>query len=277
MSPVPPPLSASSSSVGQSPETNFRVIRKRNRVPLSCGPCRHRKLKCNRQHPCDNCTKRADTDSCTYAAPNARKKSFAAGLHGAKLSPDEMQGRIDRLEGLVLSLMTNGPPSAGQAVADMDTSGYPSAGPSRYGKGSISSSTSFTIPEGVEVGMDGDESEVEQVTKSVGVMRVDNGKAFFIDENHWYSILAGISEVKNYFSEHKKQFEDQMHKFVNKTDEGRLGLGYLFAVNKPADKAEILARFPTKAQCDILITRFFQNFNMDVTFRKYISDIDTIP
>lgn len=41
MTPTPP--STTSSHSGQSPDQNFRVVRKRNRVPLSCAPCRHRK------------------------------------------------------------------------------------------------------------------------------------------------------------------------------------------------------------------------------------------
>lgn len=41
MTPTPP--STNSSTGGRSPEEQFRVVRKRNRVPLSCYPCRTRK------------------------------------------------------------------------------------------------------------------------------------------------------------------------------------------------------------------------------------------
>ncbi|KAF3909068.1 hypothetical protein ABW21_db0202682 [Orbilia brochopaga] len=101
------PPSSSSSVTHQSPD-NFRVIRKRNRIPVSCGPCRHRKLKCNRQHPCENCVKRDDVASCNYASLAARNRR--ANTAGDKASPDDMQARIDRLEGLVLSLMGSGAP-----------------------------------------------------------------------------------------------------------------------------------------------------------------------
>ncbi|WQF77788.1 hypothetical protein CDEST_02802 [Colletotrichum destructivum] len=43
MTPTPPSTTPSSGS-GRSPEEQFRVVRKRNRVPLSCYPCRTRKL-----------------------------------------------------------------------------------------------------------------------------------------------------------------------------------------------------------------------------------------
>ncbi|KAK4648719.1 hypothetical protein QC763_0014810 [Podospora pseudopauciseta] len=42
MTPTPP--STTPSSNGRSPDGQFRVVRKRNRVPLSCYPCRQRKL-----------------------------------------------------------------------------------------------------------------------------------------------------------------------------------------------------------------------------------------
>ncbi|KAG9536290.1 hypothetical protein KCU77_g23346, partial [Aureobasidium melanogenum] len=86
MTPTPP---TTNSSTGASPDNGqFRVVRKRNRIPLSCGPCRHR---------------------------NARKKP---GIHHVPTgTPDDMQNRIDRLESLVLSLMTNGTQAAGPSAA----------------------------------------------------------------------------------------------------------------------------------------------------------------
>ncbi|OIW34383.1 hypothetical protein CONLIGDRAFT_566845 [Coniochaeta ligniaria NRRL 30616] len=104
MTPTPSSTTPSSGG-GRSPEEQFRVVRKRNRVPLSCYPCRTRK-KCDRSHPCSNCVKRegAGTSACSYASPSSRKKSQNQGAS----SPDDMQNRIDRLEGLVLSLMHGG-------------------------------------------------------------------------------------------------------------------------------------------------------------------------
>ena len=42
--------------------------------------------------------------------------------------------------------------------------------------------------------MNGEDSEVDRVTKSMGVMKVDGqGKAFFASEAHWYAILGEVS------------------------------------------------------------------------------------
>lgn len=105
-----------------------------------------------------------------------------------------MQNRIDRLENLVLSLMTNGPQSAGPqaaaAVLAQTNSGTAS---------SVSGSSSFpvdtedtTVHDDMDFGDDPD-AEVENVAKSIGVMKVDGGKSIYISEAHWYSILAEVS------------------------------------------------------------------------------------
>ncbi|TVY17050.1 Pyrrolocin cluster transcription factor fsdR [Lachnellula arida] len=183
-----PPSTTSSSAGGHSPDAQFRVVRKRNRVPLSCGPCRHRKLKCNRSHPCENCIRRGDASSCSYAAPGTRKKNQSQGA----TSPDDMQNRIDRLEGLVLSLMTNGAQSAGPAAAAAAIS-----------RSQSDSAGSVSYP--VELDNDEDDmikeededenSEVEGVTSSLGTLKVDvdKGKSLYIGASHWHAVLADVS------------------------------------------------------------------------------------
>ena len=42
-------------------------IRRRNRMITSCLECRRRKLKCDKQHPCANCTK--NSRDCLFLAP----------------------------------------------------------------------------------------------------------------------------------------------------------------------------------------------------------------
>lgn len=148
------------------------------------------RLKCNRGHPCDNCSKRGDLDSCTYAAPGARKRNLAS--HGSSSSPDDMQNRIDRLEGLVLSLMTNGAQSAGPTAAAALLAGSE--------KGS-SADVPFDVDDGemIKEEQEGEDSEVEGVAKSIGIMKVTDGnRALYASESHWYAILG---EVSNYYLE----------------------------------------------------------------------------
>ncbi|KAK0383362.1 hypothetical protein NLU13_9275 [Sarocladium strictum] len=67
---------------------------KRSRVLLSCAPCRHSKLKCDRGQPCSQCLKKDRTDLCTYA-PKPEKKKPAKG----------MAARLRRLETMVRDMM----------------------------------------------------------------------------------------------------------------------------------------------------------------------------
>jgi hypothetical protein len=96
-----------------------------------------------------------------------------------------MQNRIDRLESLVLSLMTNGSQSAGPAAAMAAISGTSSSGGSLAQGHDIDLDEESNAPE---------ESDTEQVTKSFGIMKVDNNKSYYISDAHWASVLNDVSE-----------------------------------------------------------------------------------
>ncbi|KAH3661660.1 hypothetical protein OGAPHI_006510 [Ogataea philodendri] len=47
-----------------------KIKKSRNRVPISCEPCRKKKLKCDRSKPCSSCLKNGTQESCKYANQN---------------------------------------------------------------------------------------------------------------------------------------------------------------------------------------------------------------
>ena len=106
-----------------------------------------------------------------------------------------MQNRIDRLEGLVLSLMTSGHQPTGPAAAAAALS----AGTGSISSGSLGQNLDLDldeaqmIDEGEEDGQ-ADESETERVTKSFGVMKVDNEnkRTFYIGEAHWAALMNDV-------------------------------------------------------------------------------------
>lgn len=102
-----------------------------------------------------------------------------------------MQNRIDRLESLVLSLMTNGSQSAGPVAAMAAISGNSSAGSAQH-------------VNDVHIDEDGpgcpEESDTEQVTKSFGIMKVDNNKSYYISDAHWGSVLHEVRQCSHPFS-----------------------------------------------------------------------------
>lgn len=134
--------------------------------------------------------------SCTYATPGNRKKSAASA--GTATSPDDMQNRIDRLEGLVLSLMTNGAQSAGPAAAQAAIAQSMSSASSdqQYDMGNMAGGMSTGAPESIAEEDAGDESEMEHVTKSIGVMKMHNNSTVFASEAHWYAILGEVRYIQ---------------------------------------------------------------------------------
>lgn len=105
-------------------------------------------------------------------------------------SPDDMQNRIDRLEGLVLSLMTNGAQSAGpaaaQAAISRSQSNADSAGSSNFLQDGDREDDDDMIKEEEE----GD-SDVDTVANSLGVLKVDadQGKSLYFGESYVTSFV----------------------------------------------------------------------------------------
>ncbi|ODV90246.1 hypothetical protein CANCADRAFT_25585, partial [Tortispora caseinolytica NRRL Y-17796] len=49
--------------------------KRRNRIPVSCAPCRLRKLKCDRSRPnCGSCMRRGIIDLCIYEEKSRLQK-----------------------------------------------------------------------------------------------------------------------------------------------------------------------------------------------------------
>ncbi|KAI2616482.1 fungal-specific transcription factor domain-containing protein [Hypoxylon sp. NC1633] len=259
MTPTPP--SAATSSSGHSPEEQFRVVRRRNRVPLSCYPCRTRKLKCNRGTPsCENCVKRGDTQSCVYATPSSRRKNQSSA--GASSTPDDMQNRIDRLEGLVLSLMHGG--------ANIETSHSSNVVPAAP---SVTDSSSANIErdhDGVmrdddaDGGGDGGDSDIDDgLATSLGVLKVDadKGKSMYIGQEHWHTLLVDIAEVKNFYTSHKKDLENSYQRVMSSKPATARDSPIFLLSAPPATEVELRAELPSRTAIMTLISRYFNSLD----------------
>ena len=130
--------------------------------------------------------------SCSYAQPSNRKRP-ATNVQSSNAS-DDMQNRIDRLEGLVLSLMTNGNQSAGPAAAQRALSMDSSTGSAQPNDVDINTPDGSHVP---NRGEGSEESETDQVVQSLGVMKVDNNSksTMYIGDTHWASVLSDVSIV----------------------------------------------------------------------------------
>lgn len=96
--PAPPAMSQS----GTSPAApgNLRELlrsRKRAQKPGSCEPCRERKVRCDKEHPCATCDKRGYPDLCVYPAaePGRRRSILNARRNESTASPVPGGGVMD--------------------------------------------------------------------------------------------------------------------------------------------------------------------------------------
>jgi hypothetical protein len=174
-----------------------------------------------------------------------------------------MQNRIDRLEGLVLSLMTNGSQSGGTAAAQAAISASRSNSLSTASEFRLDAGGNDMIREEGENG-EAEDSDVEQVSKGIGIMKMVEGRAVYASDAHWYAILGEISEVKKYFEQHKEDYKQNMEKVqAAKADESP-GTAFLLQGPPAKDQAELLASFPAKADADRLIARYFNAYDPSV-------------
>ncbi|SLM40670.1 Transcription factor domain, fungi [Lasallia pustulata] len=175
-----------------------------------------------------------------------------------------MQNRINRLEGLVLSLMTNGDQSVGPAAAARALSQENSTGSTGYSQAVDVNGRDTLKEEGEEIDSESD------LTTQLGILRVDNNKSLYVGEAHWATVLHHIAEVKNYFADHAKQYEDQLRKVQASTNAGDFSqrLGFLFAGTQLPDYTELLASLPSREITDRLVTRFFSS--VDAAVRELI-------
>lgn len=98
-----------------------------------------------------------------------------------------MQNRIDRLENLVLSLMTT---EQGATVAHAQAAVNASA--QSASNGSRDADVSMNQDESTMHDIGEDDSDVNDVSHAIGIMKVDGSKSFYASDAHWHAILANV-------------------------------------------------------------------------------------
>ncbi|KAK9454102.1 fungal-specific transcription factor domain-containing protein [Dipodascopsis uninucleata] len=221
---------------------DHRVVRKRNRVPLSCNFCRQRKLKCNRGHPCENCIKRGEANGCVYLVGSNSQLTPHNSNGERKLNSTELQKRLDKLENLVLGLMT-----MPKSESPHDSSS------SEQGKSEL----------------DFDVNDVDSVRHSLGLMKLDRqGTSVYHGETHWAALMNELTEMRALFDDNcpiiisnplevQKTGEQQC---ISSMPEPSIASGFPFS-NFKFDLKVVLSELPSRPQCDILVRRYFEFFD----------------
>lgn len=104
-----------------------------------------------------------------------------------------------------------------------------------------------------------EDSDVNDVSQGIGIMKMDGTKTVFSSDAHWHAILANIAEVKNYYASHKEDYQAQVRRVKATQDDDAPGGSHIFQAPRLSSRDEVLAALPTRVQADVLIGRFFNS------------------
>ncbi|KAG4028087.1 hypothetical protein MFRU_024g00570 [Monilinia fructicola] len=222
-----------------------KASRQRFKPQLSCTFCRTRKLKCDRNSPCNNCFKRGLSSSCTYIH-NSREKT--SSTQRAKTKSKDVQERIQDLEKLVVALMNQ--------KKDMSATSSQAVPPDYHASTAESSTSSWP-----------DDSTTSESADSFGRVSIEDELPNYVGGAHWAAILENIAGLKDSLG------SDEWPKGTARGNNKYKGPELLLGENRKASRGSILAGLPSKPVVDNLIERYFTAIDASFithapTFRK---------
>jgi hypothetical protein len=205
------------------------------RQPVSCEPCRHRKIKCSRTRPtCDTCRRRGVADRCVYKATRDGDNSNSA------TSPnEELLNRISNLEQLLRKHTGAEIPNR-----DGDFSMIPSP-PIEMGQTSQLSPDSFFSENSHQT-----YSSDYQSPLSGGVLTSTSSGNIRYEprSSQWTSVLANTN-----LSIENPSLDDQ--------EDSTITFGFPFTDSTAPSTEELLSLLPPMQQCDYLKNQYFTVFS----------------
>ncbi|TVY32822.1 Fusarisetin A cluster transcription factor [Lachnellula subtilissima] len=231
--------------------------RRRDKVQLSCDPCKHRKLKCDRQHPCGGCSRRGLTNSCNYATTSASSTPDAQRSVAPRQSTS-LHGRISELESLVVTLME------GQSLPSPPAPKSPRSG-----------SLSFTdvSPETQRLKKSQDEAAS---TADPGTLKLRESGASYVQSAHWEAVLTKIIGL----ADSEEGIEQKQHHSCDVTWDSKAppGSHLFYGPNRHATRDEILAAVPSRPVVDRLLALHFDSYIITpylIHGKKFLREYET--
>lgn len=235
-----------------------RKVVKRNRQPVSCAPCRARKLKCDRQQPCGACMKRSEESACNFssapamgttasAPPGAAAAANGSGPSAGKAGPSgrhEVQNRLQRLEEMVNGLVSH---TAAKKKGATSSDGVASNTPeSLQNFGST----------GQEESPPKDASSQPQMPGAH--LSTGDEEIRFVGTTNWAAVLESIRDIQGYLEgEHEGlpilMTPEEQQCVAGRSDNPDVLFGYLTAPTMQ----EVMECLPTRPDCDHLLAAYF--------------------
>ncbi|CZR54060.1 related to transcriptional activator Mut3p [Phialocephala subalpina] len=211
------------------------------RQPISCEPCRRRKIKCSRTRaPCDTCRRRECEERCFYKGSTLRD----GASHTNSPSNIELLNRISNLEKLLSQQAGAQIPSASGSMSPISSDPMETR-QNFYGQTSQLSPESFAS----EPSSHHLFSSARPSPRGVGVLNSGpNGTQYEPRSSQWTSVLANTS-----LSMATPSMADQ--------EDPAASFGFPFTASPVASMEELLSILPPTQQCDILKNRYFAVFS----------------
>ncbi|KAF5023476.1 hypothetical protein F66182_4476 [Fusarium sp. NRRL 66182] len=211
------------------------------RATLSCGSCRQRKLKCDRDEPCSNCVAR--NVACVYASyPRGR---VAAQRRDARNS--DLNDRVQHLEQLLGSIVSQLPPQQ-QQLATSAISPSIKSPESRYktNQGSIHSASHSGSPQ-----------------VKPGRMMANPNETIYVSSSHWSAICHEVEHIREHLNEANESSD------LGIADPAQSQVPMLLGQNTVTPNLEqILADVPPKDIVDRLVARYFTTTEPGIKFEN---------
>ncbi|MCJ1403546.1 hypothetical protein MMC11_006769 [Xylographa trunciseda] len=194
------------------------IARRRDKPQLSCNACRRRK---------------GHGTSCAYTTAQT---TLSARLNGGT----HVQGRINRLENLVMSLMQQTGPSSHGTPTDPIYSTYP---------GNYPEQPMAARPEQTQY-------EASSSPSDYGSIRIGESGVSYVSSAHWAAVLDSIAELRDHF---EQEYESQALIPDTVQPQTNFPSPSLLYTGCPIDvtPASILESLPPRPVVDRLISRYF--------------------
>lgn len=166
----------------------------------------------------------------------------------------------------MLSLMHGGASIDASAVAAATGGSSSGAAPA-----SVTDSSDHRIERDDENAMRDEQEEDSDIDEglatSLGVLKVDpdKGKSMYIGQVHWHTLLADISEVKNFYVSHKKDLEKSYERVQSSKPPTALDSPIFLLSSPPATETELRAELPAKSAITVLVSRYFNSLDTAVS------------
>ncbi|KAH8163344.1 hypothetical protein CIB48_g4903 [Xylaria polymorpha] len=197
---------------------------RRAKPPLSCNLCRRRKLRCDRQQPCQTCSSRGLSLACSYAHNNP----LGPATHTARPS---VQDRLVQLEQLVMNVIQN---------QNLSNSNAPTPGP-------LASDPQINIPHPSADDLVSAPAAPSTPSDS-GSLWYNANESRYVGGAHWSAILDGIADLR-------EDVDQQGHS-------SRGSHPQLLYGGKPTSRDAILATLPSKPTVDRGVSRYFNQLDL---------------